>query len=318
MDVQNDPSQSTFSPDVKKLKLSDSPATHTHHTGIPPAIPDNVSATGTAATDAQSEIAKDKMAASGVKRALYATVTDPAGPGCSPPAWFQAFADRMEAKMDSVLDRLSGKILENEQKIHNLDFEVGKVKDEITQIKKENESLLNKLDDLENRSRRKNLVIFGINEGEDGKEDCNKTVKEFLSFVGAEQASMLIERAHRTPPTPRYPTSSAAGKKPRMIHIGFATYVAKEKVRKLCIEKLKHCEGLYKESKVYVAEDLSKRVLQLRKKRLPQLTRLKNEGRRPFFKYPDLLCYRDQISGKLITVPPVADPAPMDHADATE
>ena len=249
-----------------------------------------------------------------VKRPLFdtgSTVSVAASGDGSPPAWFQAFAERFDAKMDSVLHKLSEKIVMNEQKIQSLDFEVEKIKDEMAHMKKENETLVNKLDDLENRSRRKNLVIFGIKEQVDGNqvEDCNKTVKEFLTYVGAQQADiMLIERTHRTPPViPPRQSRSSVERKPRMIHVGFATYVAKERVRKLCIEKLKH-GNLYKESKVFVAEDLSKRVLQLRKKRLPQMTQLKNEGRKPFFKYPDQLCYRDQASGKVVTVPSVPTP----------
>ena len=303
--------KTTFSPDPKKLKRY----------GSEPI--DNCTSTD---ETIERETTRNKMAAPTSAKRLYATtVTDADPTSQQPPPWFQvfvdriedkidsrlqAFADRFEDKVESLMEKLSGKITVNEEKIESLNFELENVKDKLNQLRKENETVLLKLDELENRSRRKNIVIFGLNEveGPNSKEDCYKTVKDFFTFVGAERDDMLIERAHRTPTAPR----PAAGKKPRMIHVGFATFVAKEKVRRLCIEKLKQCKGTYNDSKVYVAEDLSQRVVQMRKQKQAQWLQLKGEGKRPFFRFPDHLCYKDQASGRLITVPavrPVGEPA---------
>ena len=62
-----------------------------------------------------------------------------------------------------------------------------------------NNELVSKLDDLENRSRRNNLVIFGLKEP-GGKEDCSKTVNDFLKFAGANPDDLHnAQRCHRTP-----------------------------------------------------------------------------------------------------------------------
>ena len=122
-------------------------------------------------------------------------------------------------------------------------------------LQKENNELINKPDDLENRSRRKNLVVFGIPEAEfDTKkikrEDCDKTIRDFFQFVGAAADDVeKIERCHQTPTQPLR-THGQEGSRPpphrRIHHVGFATFAARERVRKACIEKLEstclpHC-----------------------------------------------------------------------------
>ena len=208
----------------------------------------------------------------------------------------------MESKIEKIISKqlreLSLRIDDQEQKIKSLNFDVGGMSDEMKHLKQVNESLLQKVDDLENRSRRNNLVLFGIEETQQ-KEDCYKTVGDFLSFIGREEDKNCIERCHRTP-TFQPPQKDAAHSKPRprKIHIAFSSFVVKEKVRKAAIEKLKNTKSIYHDQAVYVAEDLSKRVIQLRKNKSQLFRRLKVEGKRPFFAFPDKLCYRDE-AGKL-------------------
>ena len=52
----------------------------------------------------------------------------------------------------------------------------------MAEMKKVNEDIANKLDDPENWGCRKNLVVFGIPEREEGRDDCLKTVCDFLKF----------------------------------------------------------------------------------------------------------------------------------------
>ena len=165
-------------------------------------------------------------------------------------------------------------------KLENVDYEIKTLQDTMKNLQKENNELINKLDDLENRSRRKNLVIFGIPEAEFDtntkrikREDCNKTIRDFFQFVSA--AAEKIERCHRTPTQPLR-TQGQEGSQPpppRRIHVGFATFTTSKRVRKACLKKLKSTKSLYNEKRIFVAEDLSRRVLQLRKKESPQLQR---------------------------------------------
>lgn len=296
------------SPDLKKQKFSDSPfRSHTTR--------DNSTGAAEAEVKGQSGI---KMAAPIAKKNLNFSEPEQT---TSAPEWFREFDKRLDEKLSSLFSQISvchSKLKVHEDMLIGVDYEFSQMKSEMEELRKENESLADKIDDIENRGRRKNLVIFGIGEKHDSqagngmmKEDGMKTVCEFFKFVGVQQSDLeCIERAHRTPtflPRPRDKTNKK--QKPRMFHVAFTTYVVKERVRKLCLEKLKQSKGAYSDSspKVFVAEDLSKRVLQQRKVRLPQFFALKEKGAKPFFSYPARVCYRDQKSGKVIIVEPDAE-----------
>ncbi|XP_072168426.1 uncharacterized protein [Diadema setosum] len=230
----------------------------------------------------------------------------------APPVWFvtffkdfeSRFDSRIEALLDKKLKDISLKVSDHEEKMNNIEFEVGALKDSVKQLEKEKEILVNKLDDLENRGRRKNLVLFGIAESSNPTaEDCMKTVTQFLQYAEVPEADLSkIERCHRTPTHQPVGKDATHSKQPRRIHVAFSTFVTKERVRKACITKLKQTNSMYHDLKVFVAEDLSQRVLQLRRKKQEKFKRLKDEGKRPFFAYPDKIRYRDQTSRKVVSV----------------
>ena len=64
--------------------------------------------------------------------------------------WFKAFEDRLDSKKEYLFEKVTTKIKEQEERIQNLDFEVEKIHKEVDEVKKENEWLTSKLDDLEN------------------------------------------------------------------------------------------------------------------------------------------------------------------------
>ncbi|XP_041472761.1 multiple epidermal growth factor-like domains protein 10 [Lytechinus variegatus] len=76
---------------------------------------------------------------------------------------------------------------------------MGSLKDSVKQLEKEKEVLIAKLDDLENRGRRKNIVLFGIPEHPNqDHEDCLKTVTDFLQHADvSEDDCSQIERCHQ-------------------------------------------------------------------------------------------------------------------------
>ncbi len=186
---------------------------------------------------------------------------------------------------------------EQEEKVNSLEIDLASVVNDVKKLMQKNNELVSKLDDLENRSRRNNLVIFGLKEP-GGKEDCSKTVNDFLKFAGANQDDLHnVQKCHRTPTQKQGNESN----KPRMIHLAFQSFVSKEHIRKLCIQKLKNCQSTYQGRKVYVSEDLSARVRSLRQNKMEAFQNLKREGKKPFFTYPAYLRYRDQ-DGKIISV----------------
>ena len=226
-----------------------------------------------------------------------------------PPAWFIDFEKRQRSEFESLLDHkldlklrdLVSKVAEHEDKIQNLTFENQSLKDSVKLLKEENLRIDAKLDDLENRHRRQNLVVFGLQETDPGrKEDSLKVVTNFLHCVGARKEDISqIERCHRTP---THVDSTSSNTKPRRIHMFFGSYMARERVRKAAIDYLKKSKSMYEEQRVFVAEDLSKKVLALRREKRPIFLRLKEEGKRPFFIYPARIGYREAVSGKLTIV----------------
>ena len=224
------------------------------------------------------------------------------GEQCTP-EWFTCFLQKfskLEEKIDNLvikrLEVIAQKAQMNEEKIEACGVQLNEVVAEVRKLRREKEELDAKLDDLENRARRNNLVLHGIPEVK--KEVCEATVREFLSgFVGVSESDFTIERCHRTPTVRR---ESHDDSKPRIIHIAFTSYGMKEKVRKASIAKLKE-GGLYKGSRVFVSEDFSQKVLNKRREKKEQRLQLKAEGKKPFFMYPARLAYRDK-DGKLIIV----------------
>ena len=84
--------------------------------------------------------------------------------------------------------------------------------------------------------------------------------------------------AHRTPTV--LAADPKAARPPRILHVAFSTYVAKEFVRNACITKFK--ENTFQGHKIYVSEDFSKRVAEQRKGKLDQLKELRKEGKKPY------------------------------------
>ena len=214
-----------------------------------------------------------------------------------PPQWFVEFERRLDERFETLLtvkmEALTTSVREHDEKLQQVDFDLHELKTDFRKLKDEKEILLEKIDDLENRSRRNNLVLYGIPETTQDQEDVNKTVKDILDFVGLD-ANMIfdsVSRCHRTP-THKPPQDHLSESKPRMIHIGFATFNVREQVRRACLAKFKATE--FKGRRAFVSDDLSKRVLQQRKAKMGIFMKLKKEKKRPFFTYPAKLKYRDE------------------------
>lgn len=231
--------------------------------------------------------------------------------GESPPEWFikffEGFESRLEKHIESItsakVSELTNRISDQEEKITSCSIQIGALEGEVKKLKQDNAYLIEKLDDLENRGRRNNLILHGVPEkaGPDGKENVSTTVNQLLQgFVGLSPADYSIDRCHRTPGTPKpRETEGQEPPKPRMIHVRFTSWAEKENVRASCIRKFKASE--FQGKKLFVAEDFSQRIVRQRKEKMAQFKELKSEGKKPFFLYPSKLAFR-QASGKLTIV----------------
>jgi len=218
-----------------------------------------------------------------------------------PPNWFCSYEQRLNMRLEKLdfvagqIEQLTTKVENNEKRIDGLEYDVtglnNRMKSLSDRLTEENKQLYEKIDDLENRGRRINLVFHHVPEKIGTTEDCLETMTDIINnFVGFDTpCSTIVERCHRS--------GQQGGDRPRIIHVAFSSYMVREKVRKACIAKFK--ESSYHGVKLGVGEDFSKRVSQLRKAKMPGFKQLKEEGKQPFFVFPAALKYR--VNGRLFS-----------------
>ncbi|KAK1874923.1 LINE-1 type transposase domain containing protein 1 [Dissostichus eleginoides] len=153
------------------------------------------------------------------------------------------------------------------------DFELWSTeeKNDMHEIIKEHKFMTEKLDDLESRSRRNNLRIYGIPEDAELKSDTvamfvDKWLRDELSL----ETDLQIQRAHRAlAPKPKL------GQPPRSIILNFLQFHVKEMVLKRAWEKKTVKLG---DNRIYFDHDYTARILLQRKAYAGVKKILKGEG----------------------------------------
>lgn len=141
-------------------------------------------------------------------------------------------------------------------------------------------SIGRKFEDLENRSRRNNLIFHGVPE-DDGvgpPRNLESLIKDDIlrDMMGIDVSSIHIERVHRTPSkkvTPRQ-TEGSLGK-PRPIHVRFLRYTDRENVLRSAPSMLKN--KTYRGKTIYISDDVSAEVRKLRKNLRQKLPEIKQQ-----------------------------------------
>ncbi|XP_031549027.1 uncharacterized protein LOC116286615 [Actinia tenebrosa] len=164
------------------------------------------------------------------------------------------------------------------KKLKSLQFSQNDIDEVKSKVRKLEEDLLeaeDKIDYLENQSRRNNVRISGIKE--DNNESWSTTedkVKTILKEkMGMFPENVEIERAHRTG-KPRID-------KPRQIVVKFLRYKDRESV----LDKRKSLKG----TGIFVNEDLSSRVLKRRQEQQGRLEEARKEGKIAYFRMDHLV-----------------------------
>lgn len=153
-------------------------------------------------------------------------------------------------------------------------------KERLTNIKTNIQELLDKTDDLENRSRRNNLCFDGITETpgseswEKSEENVRKVLKDQLKL---DDEDIIIERAHRV--------GKRKPGKCRSIVAKFLSYKDREQVFK--------SKRKLKGTKITVREDFSDKVNKKRQELLPKMHEARKEGKTAYLSF-DKLIIRDQ------------------------
>ena len=179
-------------------------------------------------------------------------------------ALLKAKADQ-EVKLNSILQKLEN--LEVSQKktandVKDLKQSYGYLEEQVPEVKSdiaekasrmELAKLEKKIDDLENNSKRNNIVIWGLREDAEKEQD---SLELFLAqdFFGNHMGVKGIEvmRAHCTN-VKEWP---AATPKPQPIHVYLLRYTDKVKILKAAAKALK--EKAFFESQIYIFYDILK------------------------------------------------------------
>ena len=190
-----------------------------------------------------------------------------------------------EAKLNSILQKLESfetNQRKTAQDVRDLKDSYNFLEDELTEVKtalvqKANRANVaaydRKIEDLENRSKRNNVVIWGLKE--DAEKNQHDSVEEFLkeNLFNRHMGLNNIEDmwAHRTKINQR--VAKANGSQPRPIHVYLLRYTDKGRILKAAAGTLK--DNPFCDSLIFISDDVSKSVREdrakLRKGHLKQI-----------------------------------------------
>ena len=192
----------------------------------------------------------------------------------------------LKAEVSDLKDSLE--FTENviEKKLEKLETESDNLEDKVQDIwdyQIDPDYIQHKLIELEDRSRRNNIRIDGLEEeeGETWEISDAKATKVFIEKLGIEKG-IIIERAHRT----KKNYKDKDKKRPRSIGLSLANF----KDKNIILKNVNKPKG----SDVYINEDFSRETTELRKKLWEEVKQLRSEGKFGYLNYRSITT-RDQV-----------------------
>lgn len=217
-----------------------------------------------------------------------------------------------ERKLNSILQKLEN--LETSQKqtakdVQELKQGYGLLEEQVTEVKidmaekasrVELANLEKRIDDLENRSKRNNVVIWGLKEETEKEYDSLELFLAhhlFENHMGIKDIEVM--RAHRTNIKERAATAKAT---PRPIHVYLLRYTDKGKILKAASSTLKGKE--FHDCQIFISDDVTKSVRKDRAKlRKDYLNEIKQREEVEFafipWSVPAQILYKKTSSTKL-------------------
>lgn len=180
----------------------------------------------------------------------------------------QDMLKHLDSKLDPInssltaihtsLQTLSDHVNEPEHRVSSIEDNVQDHWNRQDQLGKENSHLLDKVEDLENRSRSCNLRIIRVPESAEGRDITGFTSKLVPQLLGSENfpEPLVIERAQRSP------TTRLDDKPPRPILIKLLNFHYKVEILRLARKKN---ELVYNGSRVHIHPDFSPESLKKRR-----------------------------------------------------
>ena len=134
---------------------------------------------------------------------------------------------------------------------------------EIDELWQENEYLREKLRDIEDRSRRENLRIDGLQEVENETWKQTEKILKSMTQEELEIEDVNIERAHRV--------GNTSTTSPRTVVAKFSSFKGKQ----LVLSAAKKLKG----QNIYIKEDVSKKAMDIRKAKWKLVKSLRSQGK---------------------------------------
>lgn len=175
----------------------------------------------------------------------------------------------------TMLSKIQSEVVQHDQRLDELEFrlqsletEAERTQEHLQKVLQDNKRLGEKVEDLENRSRRNNLCILGIPESVPQKDLMLFCEQELPTALGLPHRCK-VERAHRLGPdlrpdkTIKTHSTSEARERPRQVMVKYLDYTDKTNI--LCVfKRLK--EGLnVRGHKILISGDFSAEVVQKRR-----------------------------------------------------
>lgn len=184
------------------------------------------------------------------------------------------------ADIKGQLHQLSHKVQNTESRLGETFQDVFTLKERFAVLQKSHTLMCNKVDDLENRSRRCNLRIIGLPEtvkGPDLFTFLQETLPDLLQIRDA-CAGLVVERAHRLGPVRASPES-----RPRVVIFKSLSFVHKEAIWQA---SRKQKDLRWNDIRLHIFQDYSAEVTRARKEFSPICSRLVKEDRKFALLFP--------------------------------
>lgn len=176
----------------------------------------------------------------------------------------QESKEKMESSFKEVNEKIDSIEKGLKDRIENQEKKITKLEEENVRLKESIKTLEEKQDDLENRSRRNNLIFYGIEDrqaNESWAESSTKIISIIRDVMKIEDISCRdIERAHRL--------GSRAGQRP--IIVKFAHFGVRERVISARVS--------LKGSNIFIGEDYSRRVREEREVLISEMKAARERG----------------------------------------
>lgn len=194
-----------------------------------------------------------------------------------------------QQELTDKVDGIEAQAADHEQRIQSLETT-------LEEMQRENKSLRSKLSDLEGRSRRNNIKIVGIGEGEEKGRPTDFVSHLIPKLLGAENFDkpVAIDRAHRSlQPMP------AAGSKARTIIACLHYAQEKEKILRLCRQRALEYGG----KRVFIFPDYTADVMEKRRSFREVQQTLREKNVQHYLRFPARLHVHHQGQVKLFNNP---------------